>query len=405
MNRKKTYPIKALILALAFMLLAAQPAIAVQFVIPGGSIQPNLAIIPPTPTDLKARGNLDVNSGIYIKVSWTNPSDANACFSIERKTGSGPYSEIGTTSNGVHEFKDTNSLNGNTTYTYRVRTVVPGSTPIYSAYSNEATVTILGTPSNVTASIDNSGFLNVNWQYSYNTLGVGFIVLLSNGQDCEPINPKPCYTNYFKYDLHSAQPGITFKVGVVAMDTNHNISPPSNFVTVTMPDLQQQSQQNQQQQDPQQSQQTQTQQDQSQMPGSNSGDSSKIVIQLFLGKKAYDVNGNVEQMDAAPISKWGRTLLPVKYIADALGADVQWNPAEKKATIGLNGKTIEVWVGKNIARINGNTVVIDPQNPQVKGITVPPGRTLLPLRFIAENLGCDVQWDPNLQRATVTYPK
>ncbi|MGE5415456.1 MAG: stalk domain-containing protein [Acidobacteriota bacterium] len=132
---------------------------------------------------------------------------------------------------------------------------------------------------------------------------------------------------------------------------------------------------------------------------------AKTVIQLYLGKMLYYVNGNGLNMDAAPIAKWGRTLLPIKYVGDALGATVQWDPSDKKATISLNGNTVEVWVGKNAARVNGAYKIIDEQNPEVLPVIVPPGRTLLPLRFIAENLGCDVQWDPGLQMATVTYPK
>ncbi|MGE5416967.1 MAG: stalk domain-containing protein [Acidobacteriota bacterium] len=409
MTTKKSNPVKALILALALLLLAVQPAMAIQFVVPGGSVLPT-KIFPDAPTGVKASGKLDLVSGIYVKVAWTNPGSSDACFTIERKAGSGNYSEIGTTSNGIHEFKDKDNLAGNTSYTYRVRTVVQGSTPVYSAYSNEASFTLLGPPNGVTAGIDNSGYLNVNWQYSYNSTGIMFFVMVGNGQEWVPINQNtPSSTTSYKYNFGDVPPGTSYQVAVMAMNNNNSISQFSNIVSVTMPDLQQQSQQNQQQ-DPQQnqSQQSQSQQNQGQVQtsGNNPGtSSSKIVIQLFLGKKAFDVNGTVEQMDAAPISKWGRTLLPVKYVADALGADVQWDPTEKKATISMNGQTIEVWAGKNIARINGSNVVIDAQNPQVKGITVPPGRTMLPLRFIAENLGCDVQWDPNLQRATVTYPK
>ena len=45
---------------------------------------------------------------------------------------------------------------------------------------------------------------------------------------------------------------------------------------------------------------------------------------------------------------------------------------------------------------------IDPNNANVTPIAVPPGRTMLPLRFIAENLGCQVDWEPLSQMITVT---
>ncbi|MBC7195279.1 MAG: copper amine oxidase N-terminal domain-containing protein, partial [Caldisericia bacterium] len=45
---------------------------------------------------------------------------------------------------------------------------------------------------------------------------------------------------------------------------------------------------------------------------------------------------------------------------------------------------------------------IDPSNPNVKPLII-SGRTMLPIRFIAENLGCKVDWDPNLKEVKITY--
>ncbi|MGE5422671.1 MAG: copper amine oxidase N-terminal domain-containing protein, partial [Ignavibacteriales bacterium] len=68
-------------------------------------------------------------------------------------------------------------------------------------------------------------------------------------------------------------------------------------------------------------------------------------------------------------------------------------------------KTIELWTGRATARVNGVNRLIDSTNNKVKPYVVPPGRTMLPLRFIAENLGCDVKWDPKTKQITITYPK
>ena len=47
--------------------------------------------------------------------------------------------------------------------------------------------------------------------------------------------------------------------------------------------------------------------------------------------------------------------------------------------------------------------MIDPSNPNVKPFIIdPPGRTMLPLRFISEALGCNVQWNEALQLVTIT---
>lgn len=109
-------------------------------------------------------------------------------------------------------------------------------------------------------------------------------------------------------------------------------------------------------------------------------------------------------MDVAPIILEGRTLLPIRYVAEALGANVEWEAKEQKVTINFKGIVIELWIGKNLATVNGEWKLIDPSNPNVKPITIPPGRTMLPIRFIAENLGCKVDWDPNLKEVKITSP-
>ncbi len=55
----------------------------------------------------------------------------------------------------------------------------------------------------------------------------------------------------------------------------------------------------------------------------------------------------MKTMDVAPIILEGRTLLPIRYIAGALGANVGWDEKEEKVTITFKGITIELWIGKN----------------------------------------------------------
>ena len=110
-------------------------------------------------------------------------------------------------------------------------------------------------------------------------------------------------------------------------------------------------------------------------------------------------------MDTAPIVSGGRALLPIRYVANAIGTTLDWNQDQQEVTVTLSGKTIEMWIGQGNAEINGVSTPIDPSNPSVTPIVVPPGRTMLPLRFIAENLDCQVDWNSVTQQVTVTYPK
>lgn len=125
-------------------------------------------------------------------------------------------------------------------------------------------------------------------------------------------------------------------------------------------------------------------------------------IKLYLGNSAYLVNGESKMMDASPLLMNNRILLPVRYVAEPLGAEPVWDPVDQKVTITLGSTVLELWVGKNIARVNGVEKMIDPNNPDVKPIIVPPGRTMLPLRFLGESLGCEVFWSQELSEAKLT---
>lgn len=125
------------------------------------------------------------------------------------------------------------------------------------------------------------------------------------------------------------------------------------------------------------------------------------AIKLSLGKTDFGVNGQSFKMEVSPIILESRLLLPVKYVAEPLGAATAWNQEEQKVTVTLNNTIIELWIGRNKARVNGIEAMIDPNNSNVKPVVVPPGRTMLPLRFLGEALGCEVKWAQNLQQATL----
>ncbi len=129
----------------------------------------------------------------------------------------------------------------------------------------------------------------------------------------------------------------------------------------------------------------------------------KIVIRFYIGKKYYYLNEERKEMDVAPVILEGRTMLPIRYVADAIGAETKWFEEEQKIQILLKSTMIELWIGKNTAKVNGVDKLLDPSNPEVKPVILPPGRTMLPIRFVVENLGCKVDWDPSTQEVKITY--
>ena len=108
-------------------------------------------------------------------------------------------------------------------------------------------------------------------------------------------------------------------------------------------------------------------------------------------------------MDTAPVIVESRTFLPIRYVVEALGAEIERSAPYQKVTITFGEKTIELWIGNNSATVNGDYVYIDPGNPNVVPFIQDPGRTMMPLRFISETLGCKVDWFPP-DKVQITYP-
>jgi dipeptidyl aminopeptidase/acylaminoacyl peptidase len=92
-------------------------------------------------------------------------------------------------------------------------------------------------------------------------------------------------------------------------------------------------------------------------------------------------------------------MVPLRFLGVALGATLVWDAAERKVTYTLGDRTLVLWVDKTVAYLNGKPLQLD----------VPPtivsSRTLLPLRFVSEQLGADVTFDGATRTATVVYPK
>jgi photosystem II stability/assembly factor-like uncharacterized protein len=129
---------------------------------------------------------------------------------------------------------------------------------------------------------------------------------------------------------------------------------------------------------------------------------SKMTIVLQIGKSTFLVNGISKTLDSPPVIKNSRTLLPIRAIIESLGGSVTWDATARKVTITLGSNTIELWIGKNTAKVNGVNTLIDSTNSKVVPEII-NSRTMLPLRFVTENLGCDVQWNGTTQTIIITY--
>ena len=111
------------------------------------------------------------------------------------------------------------------------------------------------------------------------------------------------------------------------------------------------------------------------------------------------VNGKcVKFTDAAPEVAEGRTMVPFRAIFESLGAEVSYEDGKVHATLG--DTALDLTLGSDTMTKTGDgkteTVKMDCA-PYAKG-----GRTYVPVRFIGEALGCDVQWDSYYNTAVIT---
>ena len=93
------------------------------------------------------------------------------------------------------------------------------------------------------------------------------------------------------------------------------------------------------------------------------------------------------KFDTPPVIKQGRTLIPVRAITQGFGATLEWNQEDQKITIVKDDIEIILQIDSNIAIVNGEEVEIDAPS------SIYSNRTYVPLRFISETFGLDVEYD------------
>ncbi len=318
--------------------------------------------VPNAPEDLEA---VSISTS-KIKLTWEDESDNEDGFKIERKKSGGSYSQIATVGKNVTSYTNSGLAN-DTRYYYRVRAYNEAGN---SSYSNEASA-VTGDdedkpdrPRDLEAVSISTSKIKLTWEdESDNEDGFKIERKKSGGSYSQIATVGRNVTSYTNSGLAN---DTRYYYRVRAYNEAGNSSYSNEASAVTGKD--------------------------------------ETIIRLLIGDPSYYVNNKVKTMDTAPFIMEDRTLLPIRYVAEELGARVEWDNDERKVTITLEGTRIELWIERNYAMVDGLYRAIDEYNPNVKPIIVLPGRTMLPLRFIAENLGCQVEWDPARSEVTVIYP-
>lgn len=119
------------------------------------------------------------------------------------------------------------------------------------------------------------------------------------------------------------------------------------------------------------------------------------TIVLTIGSVEATVFDTPVINDVAPVARNNRTMLPIRFVAEALGARVDWDANQQKVTIVRDTLVIEIFLNSDVAFVNGQPVQLDAP------AFAENNRTYLPLRFVAENLGAVVEWDSATQTVTI----
>lgn len=115
------------------------------------------------------------------------------------------------------------------------------------------------------------------------------------------------------------------------------------------------------------------------------------VTAMAADEITVNVNGTALELDQPPIIENGRTLVPLRAIAEALGCEVVWNDTDKTASFVQGDVTAIITVGENYILVGDG--VYNEEFPIDSPAVIVNSRTMIPLRALSECFGFDVSWN------------
>ncbi|MGE5453931.1 MAG: stalk domain-containing protein [Methylocystaceae bacterium] len=110
------------------------------------------------------------------------------------------------------------------------------------------------------------------------------------------------------------------------------------------------------------------------------------------------VDSKLVKTEVSPIIRSGRTMVPLRAVGEALHLQVGWNPVNQTINLTGTGLNLILTIGNQNALLNNGPLQME----------VPPfivnGRTMVPLRFISEAIGCEVNWNEGKQLVAINSP-
>lgn len=125
------------------------------------------------------------------------------------------------------------------------------------------------------------------------------------------------------------------------------------------------------------------------------------VMTVTIGQSEINIDGEVRPIDesnSVPYVENGRTMMPVRGIAEAIGADVSYDGAEQTVKVETAETMVLMTIGLDEMEVNGNSVAL------LNAPEIVNDRTMLPVRDVAEALDCEVEWMQETETAVFTRP-
>ncbi|MCM3749974.1 copper amine oxidase N-terminal domain-containing protein [Paenibacillus pasadenensis] len=124
---------------------------------------------------------------------------------------------------------------------------------------------------------------------------------------------------------------------------------------------------------------------------------STTTVWMKLNSKQLQVNGSATQMDTTPVLWNGMTYIPLRFLSEGIGATVSFDNKSKAVWVSAGSDKLGFWIGKNSYSVNGAA-----QKAPAAPVIDKNGRTLVPLRFIAELLNWHVMYTAKDGSITLT---
>ncbi|MBP1965224.1 stalk domain-containing protein [Paenibacillus aceris] len=123
---------------------------------------------------------------------------------------------------------------------------------------------------------------------------------------------------------------------------------------------------------------------------------SKSIV-LHAGDENVQADGQTTRLDVPPQLIGDTTYVPLRFIGNQLGADIRWMDEEKSVVYTTSHTQIQLWIDRNKVVINGKELTMDKPPINLNGTS------MVPLRFVSENLGAKVRYDQVTGNITLVY--